>query len=106
MAIVNSKKISWDAAPDADIVKHWVFAVPEGQTIDPKSTPHVEITMPTTEIVAPDDFPAGTFSGDSNYTIGLVAVDDVGNMSDLVTVSAPFDFIAPGAPSNIIVTDI
>jgi len=104
MAIVKKKKISWTPAGDADIVAHRVYAVESGIVINPEVTPYVEvlITDPQ-EIIAPDGFPAGTFSGDTNYTIGMVAVDDVGNLSDVVEISSPFDFIAPSAPTNLVV---
>ncbi|MFX0194559.1 MAG: hypothetical protein ACFFCW_00430 [Candidatus Hodarchaeota archaeon] len=106
MATVKKKRIKWTPASDPDIVAHWVFVVPEGQAIDPALTPYVQVDMPMAEILAPDDFPSDTFAGDQNYEVGICAVDDVGNLSDLTVVPSPFDFIAPGAPTNIIVENI
>lgn len=106
MPIVKNKRISWTAAPDADIVEHRVYVVEASENIDQENTSYVSVPMPTTEIEAPNGFPAGTFSGDVNYKVGICSVDDVGNMSDLVVVESPFDFIAPGVPSDITVTNI
>lgn len=106
MTTVMKKRIKWTPAPDPDIVEHWVFVVPEGNSIDPAVTPHVVVPAGTNEIIAPDQFPAGTFSGEGNFNIGICAVDDVGNLSDVVSVAAPFDFVAPNAPTNLVVETI
>jgi len=103
---VKKKRLTWTAAPDSDIVSHRVFVGNEGETIDPKTSPYVEVVMPKTSILLPDDFPSETFEGEGNYILGVCAVDDVGNEGDLALVASPFDFIAPGVPTNLVVENI
>ena len=105
MSKVKKKRIIWDAAVDVDIVAHKVFVVPEGNPVDMDS-PFVEILMPVTEVLLPDAFPEGTFAGDGNYMVAVAAIDDVGNEGDLAFVAHPFDFIAPGVPTNLRVENV
>jgi hypothetical protein len=105
MAIVKKKRITWTPAPDAAIVKHRVY-VTDGVDIDPKVDQYIEVLMPHTSILLPDEFPAGTFEGEGNYIIGVSAIDDVGNEGDLAIVASPFDFIAPGVPTNLVVENV
>jgi len=102
MAKVIKRRISWTASDSPDVVKYRVYweAAPN---IPSYSSPHVEVTK--NELIIPDevpDFP--TQEGD--YVIGVSAVDDVGNESDISTVTAPFDFTAPNAPENVSVESI
>lgn len=106
MARVKKKRVSWTAPPDTDVVAHRVFVGNEGETIDPSTFSYVEVLMPHTSILLPDEFPAGTFMGDGNYIIAVCAVDDVGNEGDLAIVASPFDFIAPGVPENLKVENV
>lgn len=106
MATVKKKKISWTPPSDVDVVSHKLWVVDAGATIDPNSPANLTIPMPQTSVVLPDDFPAGTFSEDKNYKVGVCAVDDVGNRGDIAEFVNPFDFVAPGVPTNLIVEDV
>lgn len=55
-----------------------------------------------TTIIIPDDVPAFPLV-EAQVNIGITAIDDIGNESDMVTATAPFDFDAPGAPTNLVV---
>ena len=105
MAKIIGKRIRWTPATTPDIVAHRIY-VSEEPNVPDYSSVHIEKLMPETECIAPGDFPAGTFATDANYYIGISSVDDVGNESDITVISAPFDFVAPGAPSSIIVEDL
>lgn len=102
---VIKKKIRWDAGTAADIVAHRIY-VEKDPTVPTYGSVYVEIQMPQTYVVVPDDFPAETFNEDVVYIVGISSVDDVGNESDIITVSSPFDFVAPDAPTNIVVEDL
>lgn len=106
MSRVKKKRVRWTPAADPDIVAHKIFVTPEGEEIDPAVTPFVQVDMPNASVLLPDDFPDGTFSGDGNYIVGVCAVDDVGNEGDIALVASPFDFIAPGVPTNLVVENI
>jgi len=41
---------------------------------------------------------ASMFPNDANYNLGFTAVDDIGNESDMVETTSPFDLMAPMAP--------
>lgn len=106
MAVVKKKKITWIADPDSkDIVSHNVYCDKATQDLDYNST-YVNVAMPKTEVILPDEFPPGFFDADTNYKVGISAIDDVGNESSIVSVQAPFDFVAPGAPSGIKVVNV
>lgn len=105
MAKIIKKTISWTASTASDVVSHKVYTAKEVDGVSYNS-PNVEVPMPDTQIILPDAFPSGTFGEDTNYLIGITAVDDVGNESDMVEVSAPFDFIAPDAPTGVTVSDL
>lgn len=101
MASIKKKRLSWNPPTDVDVVAHMVY-VGTGEEF----TSGIRVDMPRTSLVLPDDFPPGTFAEDVNYTVGIAAVDDVGNEGDMAIVANPFDFVAPGVPTNLIVEDI
>lgn len=105
MTEIRKKRVRWTAAPDADVVSHRIRVGPEGTDLSYESS-YVQIEMPDTEIILPDSFPADTFGLDQNYTLGISAVDDVGNEGDIVAVASPFDFVAPGVPTGIVVENV
>lgn len=105
MAVIKKKRVKWTAAPDADVVAHRVRVEHESEPLDNLSL-FVEIPMPTCEVILPDAFPAGTFAAEGNYNLGICAVDDVGNEGDIIMVASPFDFVAPGVPTLIVVENI
>lgn len=98
MAKVIPRTIKWDPSAAADVVAYRVYVAKDPMQPDYDS-PRAEVAG--TEIIAPDGFPQGTFDEDTLYNIGVSAVDDIGNESDITVVSAPFDFVAPDAPTNV-----
>ena len=107
MSKVKKKKIRWTPAGDSDIVAHRVFVAHEGDEIDTARNIYVEVPIGDEQsVILPDDFPPGTFADEGNYIVGICAVDDVGNEGDLALVASPFDFIAPGAPTDLIVENL
>jgi hypothetical protein len=103
VAKVKKKRVSWTPAIDADIVKHKVYVSEADLELDIYTDDFIIIDMPTCSVLLPDEFPAGTFVGEGNFTVGVSAIDDVGNEGDVAIVASPFDFIAPGVPTNLIV---
>jgi len=99
MSKIFNRRISWEPSIAEDVVAHRVYVVQgiEEPTYDDLN---VTVNMPKTEVVVPDEFP-GFPLYDGEYTIGIVAIDDWGNESDMATATVPFDFIAPSAPTNI-----
>lgn len=60
---------------------------------------HVDVGS-RTEIVLPDDIPSLPVTN-GDMQIGITAVTDRGNESDMVKMSSPFDFVVPDPPSEI-----
>jgi hypothetical protein len=104
MAVVIKKQIQWDPSASPDAVKHRVYIVPQGTTLD-YTSPMVEVDMPKVTLDIPDEFP-GFPQLDTVYQIGVTSVDDAGNESSMEIITAPFDFDAPDAPTNVRVVAI
>jgi hypothetical protein len=96
MAKVRTYTLAWGASPDADVVGYRLrWALPP-QTVD--------YTLPYTDVgnVTQVSLPLGTIPlMDGDITIGLSAIDDVGNESDIAVITSPFDLVAPAAPTNL-----
>lgn len=93
MALIKSKTISWNPSSSSDVVSYNVRCkVNDGE---PFSYSDEAISVNSPSIVAPDDFPAGTFEVETDYLVGVSAVDDMGNESDITELASPFDFMPP-----------
>lgn len=101
MSYIKPKKLVWGASPDPDVDHYSVrWAVPpEVITYDPTMNPGVNVGK-VNEVALPI---SGMPSIDGQLTIGIVAVDDVGNESNPAEGIFPFDFIPPAPPSSIAV---
>jgi hypothetical protein len=99
LAKIFSRKIKWDVSDSPDVVAHKVYIV-QGTVAPTYTDLNVTVNMPATEVTVPDGFP-GFPLHDGDYTVGIVAIDDWGNESDMEVATHPFDFIAPNAPTNI-----
>lgn len=102
MAYINSKNISWNPSTSDDVVGYRVrYKVADGNPIvytDPY------LVVGNTLVVAPNDFPSGTFDNDTDYTLGVSAVDDMGNESDIIELDTPLDFVPPQPPTGLTVS--
>jgi hypothetical protein len=97
MAKIRRRKIRWDAPPSADVVGYKVYwAVGGGVNYDSDCT-KVGVCE---EIVLPDGIPSFPLTQDT-IEIGVTAVNEIGNESDMAKLSAPFQFSVPAAPANL-----
>ena len=103
MANVRKYQISWTKSTVEDVVGYKIYYMPEGEVLD-YSSPNV-LVGDVDHVLIPDDLPGFPFI-DGNYQIGLTAVDDVGNESDFIAKTVPFDLVAPDAPTNLEVTPL
>ena len=101
MANVRKYQISWTKAANVDIVGYKIYYTPAGDTLN-YSSPSI-IAGDVDTLIIPDDAPDFPLI-DGNYQIGITAVDDVGNESDFLVKTVPFDLVAPDAPTNLEVT--
>ena len=97
MSFIVTKTIKWTVSTSPDVAKHRVFVVKDTDTINYNS-PYEDVDMPETSLELPSNF---DMSVEGNYKIGLCAIDDTGNMSDIVEITDFFDFNPPLAPTNV-----
>lgn|GEM_PF-1929774 len=98
MAKIKKRKLKWTASESAQVVGYKLYWAEGGE--------HVGYDSPcakmgnVTEVVLPDDVAA--FAPESSpVEFGIAAVDELGNESDLITVSAPYQFNVPHAPDEL-----
>lgn len=105
MAKVKAKTISWNPSPSSDVVDYYVRykQVLDDSTVIAYNDPFIS-TGGNNSITAPVDFPAGTFIAETDYIIGVSAVDDQGNESDIREISHPFDFVPPEPVTGLTVS--
>lgn len=104
MAKIVKKKITFTPSTGEDVVAHRIYAAPAPDELSYNSV-FVEVAAPKAEVIVPDEFPAMPLR-DVEYKLGITAVDDAGNESDMAQLTTPFDFAAPDAPSNVAVEDV
>lgn len=96
-------QISWTASPSTDVVGYKIYYVPEGEELN-YGSPSVTVGD-VNSVLIPSQTPNFPLI-DDNYIIGLSALDDSGNESDIISKTVPFDLVAPDAPSDLAVTPI
>lgn len=97
MAKIKKRTLRWTASESPQVVGYKLYWAEGGQVnYDCPS----EKLGNTTEVVLPDD--VASFSPESGpVDFGISAVDELGNESDLITISAPYQFNVPQAPDEI-----
>ena len=97
MAKIGKIKVYWNASNSHHVVGYKLYwALNGGVNYDCES---VNVGM-RTEIILPDDIPAFPFV-DSDVELGITAVTEKGNESDITKISASFEFAVPDAPSGL-----
>lgn len=101
MAKIKEKFLSFPPSDSPDVVEYKLYYVPSGTTLN-YDAPFINLGSQTSDINL------GGFTElaglDSIYDLGVVAVDDVGNESDMsVATDVPLDFTAPSAPGSLVI---
>jgi len=103
MAKIVKRKISWDNSTAPDVTAYRFYWTPSDTPVD-YNAPHVEVSTP--QVIIPDDVPS-LVNIDETLNIGVTALDELGNESDMTVVNnVPFDFAAPPAPTNVVVETV
>jgi hypothetical protein len=97
VAKIKKRILRWTASESPQVVGYKLYWAQGGQVnYDCQSAKLGNIT----EVVLPDD--VASFSSESGpIEFGVSAVDELGNESDLITISAPYQFNVPQAPDGI-----
>ncbi|MEJ2155004.1 MAG: hypothetical protein P8X96_06695 [Desulfobacteraceae bacterium] len=97
VAKIKQRKLQWKASQSPQVVGYKLYWA-QGEKVSYDS-PCADLGR-VTEVTLPDDVDAFT-PATGPVEFGVTAVDESGNESDLVTVSAPHQFNAPSAPEEI-----
>jgi Tfp pilus assembly protein PilZ len=102
MGKVKQKKLRWEPAAGEESAKYKLYWSENG-TVDYTSS-FAELGS-VTQVILPDDVPSfPRIAG--NLELGITAVNQVGNESDITTINAYFDFTVPEAPKSLVVEDL
>ncbi len=99
MARVRKRKVHWDASNGLGVVGYKLYwAVGKGVNYDSDFADLGNVT----EVILPDDVPSFPIDA-GDIELAVVAVDHIGNESDMTKLYAPFGFTAPDAPTGLTV---
>jgi hypothetical protein len=99
MARVRKRKVHWDASDGLGVVGYKLYwAVGKGVNYDSDFADLGNVT----EVILPDDVPSFPIEA-GDIELAVVAVDHIGNESDMTKLYAPFGFTAPDAPTGLAV---
>ena len=99
MAKVQKRKIHWNASNSPGVVGYKIYwVVGKGVNYD---SDFAEVGN-VTEVILPDEVPSFPVV-EGKVELGVVAVDHIGNESDMTKLYAPFGFTAPDAPTGLTV---
>jgi hypothetical protein len=102
MGRIKLKRICWEPSASTDVVKYRLYWAEDGQ-VDYTSK-YVDVGN-VVEAIIPDDIPSfPRIKGE--VALGITAVNDGGNESDLVKMTANINFLVPDAPTNLTVEEV
>lgn len=97
MAKIKKRKICWEASTSPQVIGYKLYwAVGNAVNYDCESISVGNVT----ELVFPDEV-ASFAPCDGSVEFAVAAVDELGNESDLITLSAPYQFSVPQAPKDL-----
>lgn len=97
MAKIKRRLLRWKASTSPQVVGYKLYWSSDGG-VDYNSN-SVKLGN-VNEIILPDDVPDFAHVA-GPIELGIAAIDEVGNESDLVTLKTPFQFAVPQAPSDL-----
>lgn len=102
MAKIKRRKLCWTASDSPQVVGYKLYWAQGNEKLSYESLS--EKLGNVTEIVLPDE--VETFVPQNGpVAFGITAIDELGNESDLMTITAPYQFNAPKAPAEFWIED-
>jgi hypothetical protein len=101
MGKIKQKKLRWEPASDEGDAKYRLYWSENGSLDYASSFTEVGAV---TQVVLPDDIPSFPHIA-GNLELGISAVNQAGNESDITKINAYFDFTVPEAPKSLVVED-
>ena len=97
MAKIKRRRLKWVASDSSQVVGYKLYWSENGElNYDSQGVMLGNVT----EIVLPDDVKSFKPNG-GPIVFGITAVDELGNESDMVTLTAPYQFNVPKAPDDL-----
>ena len=97
MAKIRKRKIHWTPSPAMDVAGYKLYWT-EGDEVTYDSD-FAEVGN-VTEVVLPDDIPSFPVAG-NGIKLGVTAINEIGNESDMITFSASSEFKVPDSPLDL-----
>ncbi len=94
MAKIKKRKLIWEPSTSPNVIGYKLYWAEEGEVN--YNSPSAMIGN-VTEVVLPEQVPSFPIVKGS-IQLGLTALNEMGNESDMMIVAAPFQFSAPDAP--------
>ena len=102
MGKIRTKKLRWEPAAGEETAKYKLYWSENGEVN--YSSNFAEVGA-VTQVILPDDIPSFPHMA-GNLELGITAVNQAGNESDITKISAYFDFTVPEAPKSLVVEDL
>jgi hypothetical protein len=102
MAKIRKRRIRWNASASPHVIGYKVYwSVGARVSYDSE---YVGVGR-RTEIVLPDDIPSIPLSGGA-VDLGVTAVTEIGNESDMIRFPSPLEFGAPEPPLDLVLETV
>jgi Tfp pilus assembly protein PilZ len=102
MGKIRKKKVRWEASGSDDVAKYRLYWSKYGEVTYDSESAEIGIV---TEVVLPDDVPTfPLIAGDVH--LGISAINEAGNESDMTKLTAYLNFVVPEPPQNLEVEDL
>ena len=102
MGKVKQKRVRWNPSTSDGLLSYRLYWAVDGE-VD-YSSDHADLGM-VTDLVLPDDIPSFPWiSGE--VELGITAVNQNGNESDMTKIKSSLDFTVPHPPMNLVVDDL
>jgi len=102
MGKIRKKKVRWEPSGSDDVAKYRLYWSKYGEVTYDSESAEIGIV---TEVVLPDDVPTfPLIAGDIH--LGISAINEAGNESDMTKLTAYLNFVVPEPPQNLEVEDL
>jgi hypothetical protein len=96
MAKVKKRRLVWEPSTSSNVIGYKLYWSEKGEVS--YDSPCAMIGN-VTEVVLPEQVPSFPIVNGS-IELGITAVNEIGNESDMMIVAAPFQFSVPDAPTS------
>jgi len=96
MAKVKKRRLVWEPSTSPNVIGYKLYWAEEGEVN--YDSPFAMIGN-VTEVVLPEQVPSFPIVK-GPIELGITAVNEMGNESDMIRMTAPFQFSVPDAPAN------